>query len=107
MFENMMKYEKAWDKFVEWVYEEYIYSYEKSNGTFWSNISNESDQIYDDLILSIMPLFFKEQRIKFKCIIDLFDYDLEYLKLSCEKAFEILEEQLWRLNGNRIFKKII
>lgn len=113
MFENMMKYEKAWKLFCEWIDKKYNYEFDREYfiiGYYYEKLSN-------DFILAVMPFFFDEYKIDIqsgylsseKIMSSLtseygFRPDSEMyfvknkeriivLKKACEKAFEILENQ--------------
>ena len=117
MFENMMKHEKAWEKFLALIYDNYDFIYE--DNCFYldhdSLICYSNDMLIEDVvILSIMPFFFDEHGLFIEVNMD-YIYGLKYtvkikdmivtgfkdrqssLIFICEKAFEILEGVL---NGN-------
>jgi hypothetical protein len=123
MFENMMKYKKAWKKFVEWLEEKYNCLYDNELDCFYHRYDD-----YYSVEIKIMPMFFdKECEMAIEILLDtdcdyrfiiyeiipqestlhpirkqLFLQKIKYqipfyvetLKLACEKAFEILEERL-------------
>jgi hypothetical protein len=97
MFENMMKYKKAWDLFWEWLKEKKV------------AISTEI------AILAILPFFFDEYNIYITMILDavwtifivtsavtyeklktnyINNERIEALQVACEKAFEILNKEV-------------
>ena len=63
MFENMMKYEKAWNLFCEWLYDKYDISY---NNKYYCYQKEDIDCgsfafFLDNLILNLIPDFMDEQ----------------------------------------------
>lgn len=110
MFKNMMKYEKAWDKFCNWLLKKYESKY------FYS-IEIIIELYPDNFILAVMPFFFDDYDINIypgQCseglyfvifynqidIYDSGDYNFYYsdrkenLIKACEKAFKIFNKQL-------------
>lgn len=102
MFENMMKYEKAWMDFHEWVKKEHDELYVKLTHPIIG-------YKFKSYLLSTMPFFFDEKGIVLEpdnnsCT--LYDYvnNKEYeiegndrqeaLTKACEKTFEIYNNQL-------------
>ena len=116
MFENMMKYTKAWEMFCEWIEGKYSYEYNKETILFflpfhWASINYV---IPIKIILSIMPFFFddndiittlhnkKHTEFGYKIAeygiksgeIHSYENRTEALKKACEKAFELLNRHL-------------
>ena len=76
MFENMMKYEKAWEKFSLWLNINYSYRWDCEEKEF---IKRHSYLPIDDIfILSIMPFFFDDKNIIIQIFYNCKDEDWSY-----------------------------
>ena len=94
MFKEIMKYEKAWKLFCEWMKKNWKIEYSYDYLAFEIYASYQFKNIFvdvpDDFILAIMPFFFKKMGIHMTIDYSIDDSLLE----ACEKSFSILEEQL-------------
>lgn len=121
MFEEMMKHEKAWEKFCKWIKEKYNLNtygvpgfYEEVDCDNCGDIAFEYE-IDNNFILSIMPFFFDKYGVNISMEYSIpdagfltyvfykekwYEVDIEQgermwaLKDACIKAFELLNNQL-------------